>query len=63
MKNIRYDLWDIVKKYISRPILDLTESVVDVPIDDLVTERLWVPKLEANASVRNSINDIIEENI
>lgn len=63
MKNLHYDLWDRVKKYIGRPILNLTERIVDIPIDDLITERVWVPNLEANASVRNSINDIIEEKI
>lgn len=61
MNNLNYDLWDRVKKYIGRPILNLTERVVDTPIDDLITERVWAPNPSAN--VRNSINDIIEEKI
>jgi hypothetical protein len=63
MKNLDYDLWDRAKKYIGSPILNLTESVVGTYIDDLVTERAWIPNEEASAGVRNSINDIIEENI
>lgn len=63
MKNLGYDLWDRAKKYIGIPILNLTESVVDTSIDDLITERVWIPNLKACAGVRLSINHIIEENI